>query len=89
MHMSRPNRPRDVTSRTYKWTRALGTLLSLMVCFSARGGALPQRDSQGPQTETLIPGTAVAVRVDQGPKMDGTLNDALWLLAKTVSDFRQ
>ena len=89
MHMSRPNRPRDVTSRTYKWARAFGTLLSLMVCFSARGGALPQRDSQSPQTETFIPGTAVAVRVDQGPKMDGTLNDALWQSAKTVSDFRQ
>src|SRR5436190_20035097 len=89
MRMSRPNRPRDVTSRTYKWARAFGTLLPYMVCFSARGGALPQRDSQGPQTETFIPGTAVAVRVDQGPKMDGTLNDALWQSAKTVSDFRQ
>src|SRR5713226_5887346 len=60
-----------------------------MVCCSARGGAFPQRDSQSPQTETFIPGTAVAVRVDHGPKMDGTLNDPLWQLAKTISDFRQ
>ena len=78
-----------MTSRTYKWTRAFGALLSLMVCCSARGGAFPQRDSQSPQTETFTPGTAVAVRVDQGPKMDGTLNDPLWQLAKTISDFRQ
>jgi hypothetical protein len=35
------------------------------------------------------PNAAVAVRVDQGPQMDGTLDEPLWQLAKTISDFRQ
>src|SRR5437879_1875723 len=30
-----------------------------------------------------------AVRVDQAPKLDGTLDDPLWQSAKVISDFRQ
>lgn len=66
-----------------------GTFLSLMVCSPARTSAFSQRSEQTPRTEAAAPNAAVAVRVDQGPKMDGTLDDPLWQLAKTISDFRQ
>ncbi|MDE3135029.1 MAG: carbohydrate binding family 9 domain-containing protein [Acidobacteriota bacterium] len=33
--------------------------------------------------------TAVAVRVQRPPRLDGTLNDPLWQRAKPVNDFRQ
>jgi hypothetical protein len=32
---------------------------------------------------------AEAVRVDRAPRLDGTLNDPLWQLAKPIADFRQ
>ena len=32
---------------------------------------------------------AEAVRVDHAPKLDGTLDDPLWQLAKPITDFRQ
>jgi hypothetical protein len=60
-----------------------------MVYWCARASAFSQGGGQTPQTETAAPNAAVAVRVDQGPKMDGTLDDPLWQLAKTISDFRQ
>lgn len=39
-----------------------------------------------PQTEGR---TAEAVSVEHAPKLDGTLNDPLWLNAKPITDFRQ
>jgi hypothetical protein len=33
--------------------------------------------------------TAEATRVDQAPKLDGTLNDPLWQSAKPIIEFRQ
>jgi hypothetical protein len=39
-----------------------------------------------PETEQRV---AEAVRVDHAPKLDGTLGDPLWQLAKPVTDFRQ
>lgn len=56
---------------------------------SVRASAFSQRGEQTPQTEMAAPNAAVALRVDQGPKMDGTLEDPLWHSAKTISDFRQ
>jgi len=32
---------------------------------------------------------AEAARIDRPPKLDGTLNDSLWQLAKPITDFRQ
>jgi hypothetical protein len=32
---------------------------------------------------------AEAVRVDSAPRLDGTLGDRLWELAKPITDFRQ
>lgn len=78
-----------MTSRRYKWARAFGTFLSLMAYMSVRASAFSQRGEQTPQTEMAAPNAAVAVRVDQGPQMDGTLDEPLWQLAKTISDFRQ
>jgi hypothetical protein len=60
-----------------------------MVCWCARTSAFSQGGGQAPESETAAPNAAVAVRVDQGPKMDGTLDDPLWQLAKRISDFRQ
>jgi hypothetical protein len=44
-------------------------------------------------TSELVPDgeirVADAVRVDRPPKLDGTLDDALWQSAKPVTDFRQ
>jgi hypothetical protein len=59
-----------------------------------RGGTLPQSQA-GPQTKerqrALIEPirTARATRVDRAPKLDGTLNDPLWLQASPVDDFLQ
>jgi Domain of unknown function (DUF5916)/Carbohydrate family 9 binding domain-like len=43
------------------------------------------RNSKG---ET-VPLSAEATRVNQAPKLDGTLNDPLWQSAKPITDFRQ
>jgi hypothetical protein len=59
--------------------------------------ALPLDCSGGSQPLTSvsasIPGNdarvAEAVRVDHAPKLDGTLDDPLWQLAKPLTDFRQ
>ncbi|HVS87568.1 MAG TPA: DUF5916 domain-containing protein [Candidatus Acidoferrum sp.] len=40
------------------------------------------------QGET-VPLSAEATRVNQAPKLDGTLNDPLWQSAKPITDFRQ
>ena len=47
-----------------------------------RSAALPPI----PQTEARV---AEAVPVEHPPKLDGTLNDSLWLNAKPITDFRQ
>jgi hypothetical protein len=36
-----------------------------------------------------VPLSAEATRVNQAPKLDGTLNDPLWQSAKPIADFRQ
>jgi hypothetical protein len=50
-------------------------------CPTSSGGLPPI-----PQTE---PRVADAVQVEHPPKLDGTLNDPLWLNAKPITDFRQ
>ena len=46
----------------------------------------PAIRSSDPQQATRV---AEAVSVDRGPKLDGTLTDPLWQLAKPITDFRQ
>jgi len=54
----------------------------------AQAYSFPQGNNQTP-SQTMETGAAIAIRVDQGPKMDGTLDDPLWQSAKTISSFRQ
>ncbi|HZQ93881.1 MAG TPA: DUF5916 domain-containing protein [Candidatus Sulfotelmatobacter sp.] len=46
---------------------------------------------QNPAPEPAIEAirTARAVHVERAPKLDGTLNDPIWQLAKPITDFRQ
>ena len=64
--------------RTHKWNCALGALITL----AANAPALAQVETQRAEI-------AEAVRVNRGPKLDGTLDDPLWQSAKTIGDFRQ
>lgn len=55
---------------------------------------LPQRSAgqASPAAQSLNPEglrAAQAARVDHAPRLDGTLNDPLWQLAKPIDDFRQ
>src|SRR4029077_3325708 len=57
-------------------------MISLLVSAVAR--AVP---NQGQTPEGAR--TAEAVRVDRAPKLDGTLDDPLWQMARPITDFRQ
>lgn len=59
------------------------TLLSLGCAAATQSAPVP-----GHACAQESPRVAQAVRVDRAPKLDGTLNDPLWQLAKTVTDFR-
>src|SRR5437773_1705544 len=68
--------------------------LFLLTLVYASAGWLYSQSRTGPQTkgaqrpqEPLR--TAQATRVDRAPKLDGTLNDPLWLQATPITDFRQ
>ena len=56
-------------------------LLSVALLFAACPTA-----AREPQIAARV---AEAVRVEHGPRMDGTLNDPLWQTAKAIVDFRQ
>jgi Domain of unknown function (DUF5916) len=62
----------------------LASALSSLCCGAARPrlGELPS----GPQSEARV---AEAVPVDHAPKLDGTLDDPLWLNGKPITGFRQ
>jgi len=62
----------------------LTSALSSLCCGAARPrlAELPS----GPQSEARV---AEAVPVDHAPKLDGTLDDPLWLNAKPITGFRQ
>jgi hypothetical protein len=47
--------------------------------FASALGSIPENEQR----------VAEAVRVDHAPKLDGTLDDPLWQLAKPITDFRQ
>jgi len=52
---------------------------------STAGGQSATRSSKG----EIVPPSAEATRVNQAPKLDGTLDDPLWQTAKAISNFRQ
>ena len=53
------------------------------------GGCPGALRSQGPESPGEQAKVAYAVRIDAAPRLDGTLNDALWNSAKPIVDFRQ
>src|SRR6266849_11027368 len=64
-------------------------LALVLVCLNTGtlwGKAVPNPSPPFPQEGTR---KAEAVRVDRAPRLDGTLNDPLWQLAKPIADFRQ
>jgi uncharacterized protein DUF5916 len=69
------------------WPRLLRSVL-VLTAISQFAAARPQTTNANSQGETIAK-SAEATRVEQAPKLDGTLDDPLWQSAKTVSDFRQ
>src|SRR5229473_8694415 len=64
-------------------------LALVLVCLNTGtlwGKAVPYPSPPFPQEGAR---KAEAVRVDRAPRLDGTLNDPLWQLAKPIADFRQ
>jgi len=64
---------------------AWGTYLAFALSTQSYGAA-PRRLLSVPQSDTQV---AQAVPVERAPKLDGTLDDSLWQLAKPITDFRQ
>ena len=64
---------------------ACGTYLAFALSTQSYGAA-PRRLPSAPQSDTQV---AEAVPVERAPKLDGTLDDSLWQLAKPITDFRQ
>ncbi len=60
--------------------------LMLLFAGAACGSTDGAPSHSGPQQNDKI---AEAIRVDKSPKLDGTLNDPLWQLAKPITEFRQ
>ncbi len=61
------------------------TSLGFSLCAQSYGAA-PRRLPSVPQSDTQA---AEAVPVERAPKLDGTLDDSIWQLAKPITDFRQ
>lgn len=64
----------------------MALFLALMLAGAAWGNTDGAPGHSGPQQ---IDKVAEAIRVDKPPKLDGTLNDPLWKLAKPITEFRQ
>src|SRR5690348_12784382 len=73
----------------------LRTYLFLVALVYASAGGLYSQSQSVPQTKERQRAsqeplrTAQATPVDRAPKLDGTLNDPLWLQATPVADFLQ
>ena len=68
-----------------RW-RALGLFLLLCEPLGGRAGASEAAHNSSGQVSS---DAAEAVRVDHAPKLDGTLDDPVWQMAKPITDFRQ
>jgi hypothetical protein len=53
------------------------------------GSAKAEQQSQSAQSSTEGQPIAEAVRIDQRPRLDGTLDDPLWQQAAPITDFKQ
>ena len=82
---SRSNRQHDPTP-LWSLRILVGALPLLLLCFPRASVA---QSVQGTAHAQENGGIAEAARVEHAPKLDGTLTDPLWQLAKPVDDFRQ
>lgn len=71
----------DVDTGRHNAIGAFGTFVLAALCSA---GSLAAAQVQTRTTES-----AEAIRVEHAPRLDGTLDDPLWQLAKPVTDFRQ
>ena len=67
---------------------SLARRLAIVVVTLASGCVMAAADSAGPisQVKTLA-ASAIATRVDQAPRLDGTLDDPLWKQAVPLTGF--
>lgn len=87
-------RRKNTPSRAAPYESIGAVLRVLAVVCAGTFLLLPQRSAgqASPAAQSLNPEglrAAQAARVDHAPRLDGTLNDPLWQLAKPVDDFRQ
>lgn len=66
---------------TVRMLAAATALVAVMTC----GPAAAKSNTKGAGSDSF----AVAVRVDRPPRLDGTLQDSLWQLARPIVNFRQ
>src|ERR1700688_3424058 len=92
LSMSKPMVSGPWGSKCINRIRSRAVYFGLLCCFLPLVSAKTQ---YGPQTRkgqagAQYPGrTATASRVDRAPKLDGTLNDPLWVQATPVVEFLQ
>jgi hypothetical protein len=65
---------------------SIAVFLVALFAGTAWGKTNPNPSHSAPQQNDKI---AEAIRVDKPPRLDGTLDDPLWQLAKSVTEFRQ
>ncbi len=78
-------------SKFFRSRSCLGWQLLALCFFSLQpsdGRAASPSAARNSKDETVLL-SAEAIRVDQAPKLDGTLNDPLWQSAKPITDFHQ
>jgi uncharacterized protein DUF5916/cellulose/xylan binding protein with CBM9 domain len=64
--------------------------LGLLILFLGQpGGQAANPPAARNSKDEAVPLNAEATRVNQAPKLDGTLNDPLWQSAKPITDFHQ
>jgi len=75
---------RDYSPRLSRWLALLAICIFLCASLRARAQSRKQTAAIKPEIKTTS-----AIRVDRGPKLDGTLDDPIWSQATPVSDFLQ
>lgn len=87
LEIMRPNvlRCRKCSSSSRIFTACV---VAVLVALSVQT-RLAARSKQDQGLLAAAPGIARAVKVDHAPRLDGTLNDALWREAAPIKDFRQ
>ncbi len=74
------------SNSTMTWGKRLLHRLVLIVILSVAGSVLARAQAVSPGSESRL---AAAAWADHAPRVDGTLDDPLWMTAPLISDFRQ